>query len=261
MAAPHVSGAVALLLQQHPDWSPHQVKSALMTTAGPAWGDTARTQEASVLLEGGGLINVAAANNPKLFADAVSLSFGYLNVDGHNARKALLLELSDAGTGGGAWNVSVEPQTATPGSSIAPGTSSVTIAPGGTVEMPVVATAANARRTATTPASSSSRAAASVSASRTTSVSRYPQIGRAPRDTIKLDQLGDTSKGTNYISQYRFPTEPVRAAAELRRQAVQRGRRRAVSTPSASASTSRTRAWRSSPSAPARSSSRGSSAR
>ena len=41
MAAPHVAGAVALLLQRHPCWTPKQVKSALMSTAGPAWGDTA----------------------------------------------------------------------------------------------------------------------------------------------------------------------------------------------------------------------------
>src|SRR5205823_15109551 len=36
----------------------------------------------------------------------------------------------------------------------------------------------------------------------------YPQTGRAPRDTIKANQLGDTSKGTSYVDQYRFPTEP-----------------------------------------------------
>ncbi|TYR80174.1 S8 family serine peptidase [Priestia megaterium] len=35
MAAPHVAGACALILQAHPDWSPTQVKAALMNTAKP----------------------------------------------------------------------------------------------------------------------------------------------------------------------------------------------------------------------------------
>ena len=208
MAAPHVSGAAALLLQQHPGWSPEQVKSALMTSAQSAWGDTARTKEASVLLEGGGLIDVAAADDPKLFAEPSSLSFGYLNVDGHDARKALLLELSDAGTGGGAWNVSVDPQSATPGSSIAPSTSSVTIAPGGTIDLPVVASA-----TSTSPSGDDTGFVVFTRGSERIRIPYYftvsfPQIGRAPRDTIKVDQLGDTSKGTSYVDQYRFPTEP-----------------------------------------------------
>ena len=208
MAAPHVSGAAALLLQQHPSWTPEQVKSALMTSAQPAWGDTARTQEASVLLEGAGLIDVAAANDPKLFATPQSLSFGYLNSDQGAARKALLLSLTDSGTGGGTWSVSVQPQSASPGSSIAPGTSSVTIPPGGTVDLAIAASASQAAPTGDdTGFVVLTRGAQEVRIPYYFSVVN-PQIGRAPRDTIQVNQLGDTSQGTSYVDRYRFPTEP-----------------------------------------------------
>src|SRR5204862_4302165 len=137
MAAPHVTGSAALLLQQHPRWTPQQVKSALMTTAGPAWGDTARTQEASVLLEGAGLVNVMAASDPKLFASPSSLSFGFLDASAGDASRSLLVSLADAGGGAGAWTVSVEAQSASAGAGVVPGASVVTIAPGGTVDLPI----------------------------------------------------------------------------------------------------------------------------
>ena len=209
MAAPHVAGAAALLLQQHPGWTPEQVKSALMTSAGPAWGDTARTSEASVLLEGGGLVNVAAANDPKLFAEPSSLSYGYLETTKAAARKALLLSLSDAsGSGGGSWTIEIDPQAATAGASITPATSAVTIPPGGTVDVPIVASVSFGAPTGDN--------YGFVVLKRGTDQIRvpyyfsaeYPQIGRAPRVTIKADQLGDTSKGSSFVSNYRFPTEP-----------------------------------------------------
>ncbi|HEX3268893.1 MAG TPA: S8 family serine peptidase [Gaiellaceae bacterium] len=208
MAAPHVSGAATLLLQQHPGWTPQQVKSALTTSAAPAWGDTARAHEAPVLLEGGGLVDVAAADDPKLFADPTSLSYGYLTTTTSAARKPLLLSLSDAGAGGGAWTISIAPQAATSGASIAPATTSVTVAPGGVVDIPIVASASRGAPTGDNYGFVVlTRGADRLRVPYYFSV-QYPQIGRAPRVTIKRDQLGFTNRGTSFVDNYRFPTEP-----------------------------------------------------
>ena len=208
MAAPHVAGAAALLLQQHPGWTPEQVKSALMSSAAPAWGDTARTHEASVLLEGGGLVDVAAADDPKLFTDPTSLSYGYLTTTTGAARKPLLLSLTDAGTGGGAWTIAIAPQAASSGASIAPATTSVTIAPGATVDVPIVASATSGAPTGDNYGFVVlTRGADRIRVPYYFSV-QYPQIGRAPRVTIKRNQFGSTNLGTSFVSSYRFPTEP-----------------------------------------------------
>jgi minor extracellular serine protease Vpr len=208
MSAPHVSGAAALLLQQHPGWSPQQVKSALVTSAGPAWGNTARTSEASVLLEGGGLVNVAAAGHPKLFADPISLSYGFLDSTGGLVRKPLLLSLRDAGDGAGTWTVEIRPQAASPGATLAPATSTVAIAPGGTVDLPVVASASSGAPTGDDYGFVVLRHGGDeVRVPYYFSV-ELPQIGRAPRVAVKRLQFGDTSKGTSYVRDYRFPAEP-----------------------------------------------------
>ncbi len=67
-----------------------------MSTAGPAWGDTSRTTEASVLLEGAGLIDVGRADNPLIFTDPASLSFHYLNVNHGAVARPLLSTIMDA---------------------------------------------------------------------------------------------------------------------------------------------------------------------
>ena len=112
-----------------------------MSTAGPAWGDTARTQEAPVLLEGAGLANVLTADDPKVFTDPQSLSFEKIDVSTGAQRSSMLLTMSDAGDGAGNWTVSLAPQTQTTGVEIdVPGT--VALAPGGDVAIPVVVRAA-----------------------------------------------------------------------------------------------------------------------
>jgi subtilisin family serine protease len=79
MAAPHVAGAAAILKQIHPDWSPADIKSALMSTAIPSvWLDEDQTQPADVLAEGAGRIDLSRAADPGLLFDRPGLSFGRL---------------------------------------------------------------------------------------------------------------------------------------------------------------------------------------
>src|SRR5439155_16470967 len=140
MATPHISGAAALLLQVHPLWSPPQVKSALMSTAGPDYADTGRSAEASVLIEGAGLAQLTAAYDPKIFTTPQSLSFEYLDITHGAASKPLLVAIDDAGGGAGTWQVTVDPQSASAGAEVdVPAT--VTLGPGGETYLPGVARA------------------------------------------------------------------------------------------------------------------------
>ena len=141
MAAPHVSGAAALLLQLHRSWSVAQLKSALVSTAAPAWADTARTHEAPVTLEGGGLVALRDATDPQVFTSPASLSFDDLNVTQGAASRQLVVRVADAGDGAGTWQVSLGSQSATSGASLElPGI--VSVPPGGEATLTVVAHAA-----------------------------------------------------------------------------------------------------------------------
>ena len=207
MAAPHVTGAVALLLARHPDWTPAEIKSALMTTAGAAWGDTARTQEASVLLEGAGLINVPRADNPELFTTPVSLTFDDLDLNAGSARRARLLEVSDAGGGAGTWTIGLQSQSATSGAFVdLPG--SVAISPGGTAEIPVVVRAdANAAVGDNYGFITLTNGAAVRRVPYYFAVER-PGAAIGPVLPLRKFQQGTTRDGTSNIDQYRFPTSP-----------------------------------------------------
>lgn len=141
MATPHVAGAAALLLELHPTWTPEQIKSALVSTARPAWANTARTEEAPVTLEGGGLVDVDAAADPLVFTDPVSLSFGDLDANQSSPSRSHLVVVSDANGGAGTWQVELYPQAATAGASIhLPST--IELAPGDAATLPVVVSAA-----------------------------------------------------------------------------------------------------------------------
>lgn len=79
MATPHVAGAAALLRALHRNWSPAQVKSALMNTADEhVYLDTTKTQPAGVLDRGAGRIDLTKAGDPGLTLEPASLSAGDL---------------------------------------------------------------------------------------------------------------------------------------------------------------------------------------
>jgi subtilisin family serine protease len=206
MATPHIAGAAALLLQRHPSWTTKQVKSALMSTAGPAFSDTSRTTEASVLEEGAGLAWLPSADNPLVFTDPQSLSFGELTTGGVQS-KQLLLTISDAGGGDGTWQVEIHPQSATNGVSlnVQP---TVLLAPGGSASIPVTVSAG--------------LGAAPGDESGFLVLRRGSDTRRVPYDftvatpglagetaiPLKTVQSGDTRKGENRASVYRWPAAP-----------------------------------------------------
>ncbi len=66
-AAPHVSGAAALLLQKNPDLHHHEIKSLLLTTAEPV--SDAYEQEFSIHEAGAGRLNIENAYNAKLIIE------------------------------------------------------------------------------------------------------------------------------------------------------------------------------------------------
>ena len=59
MAAPAVTGVVALMRERHPEWTPAQIRAALIGSAVPAYADSNATVEASPLRTGGGFVDAA----------------------------------------------------------------------------------------------------------------------------------------------------------------------------------------------------------
>jgi hypothetical protein len=95
MAAPHVTGAAAILAQQWPDWSPARIKAVLMGTAAP-------NPELGVYQQGGGRLDVAHAIGQRLIARRANVDFGYFRYPQTGAqpvtKQVPLLNLGDATT-------------------------------------------------------------------------------------------------------------------------------------------------------------------
>jgi subtilisin family serine protease len=82
MSSPHIAGSAALLFALHPDWSPGQVKSAMMTTAKTA-GVVKEdgTTPADPFDFGSGRVNLNVAGNPGLTFDESAGDYAAAAVD------------------------------------------------------------------------------------------------------------------------------------------------------------------------------------
>jgi minor extracellular serine protease Vpr len=75
LAASHVAGVAAVLRQRHPEWSPLDVKSALVNTAARVVTSDGVTP-APLLATGGGRVDAQAAARTPLTVNPASASFG-----------------------------------------------------------------------------------------------------------------------------------------------------------------------------------------
>jgi hypothetical protein len=131
MAAPHVSGAAALLKERHPTWTVAEIKSALEQTGDPV---LAGTGQALPLREGGGVVDLPRADNPLFFASPTGLAFKRL---APGASQSAPVSLTDAGGGAGEWAVTSvvaagDGKIAVPATVTVPGTLPVTATAGTT---------------------------------------------------------------------------------------------------------------------------------
>jgi len=201
MAAPHVAGAAALLKQRHPTWTPAQIKSALATTAGRVLAAADSPAEAPTLRQGGGTVDLVRADNPLLFASPVALSFGFVAPTGTVART---IALSDAGGGGGEWEVSIQPQTTAAGTTVS---APATVAVPGSLPVTVRSTGA-----------ASAEAGGFVVLSRGADQRRVPYwfrvsaraLARARPTPLRRQgsHRATTRGGTTLVSRYRYPESP-----------------------------------------------------
>ncbi|WP_186763426.1 S8 family peptidase [Lentzea tibetensis] len=124
MATPHVAGAAAIVAQQHPDWRPEDIKSALRSTAKPA--------TATVWEQGTGRIDLSRATKQTVLASTVD--FGTLR---HPHDKPVTKTLTYTNLGDAPLTLAVTLKATGP---ITAGATQVTIPARGKAEVPLTVT-------------------------------------------------------------------------------------------------------------------------
>lgn len=135
-SAPHVAGAVALLLQKHPKWTPAQVKETLTETADTNVLTDPGQNVPPVMDVGAGLLNIANAVSADAQISPASMSLGEVNLANLALIQDRKLTLTDLSNSAGTWNVSVQQLHGTSSLSVTvPAT--VSVPANGNVDVPV----------------------------------------------------------------------------------------------------------------------------
>ena len=204
MAAPHVAGGAALLVQRHTTWTVDQVKSALVNTARPLrhGAPTAPTRV------GAGFVDLVAADQPRVTMSPSNVSFGLLP-EGELASATIAVD--DAGGGAGEWAVATTSGALprgtvlqTPPTITVPGSLELTVLAGerdGDVGGAVILRRAGATRRIPFWLRVSS-----------------PALGRAATSPLRRPGSfsGDTRGRPALVSTYRYPQVPVGGLATAR---------------------------------------------
>ena len=137
MAAPHVAGAAALLIQLHRDWTGDEVRAALVGAA----HNLGRT----ILDQGAGRLDAYAAATATLFAIPSRIAFGRIHPGGPDTTLTRTLEIRSHATTNTAVTLEVEHEYRSPGVDVTVEPAAFTLAPDGDTSVVVRATVSAAR--------------------------------------------------------------------------------------------------------------------
>ncbi len=145
MATPHVAGSAALLKQLHPNWSPEQIKSALVNSAHrPVKSFASGSALLNPMNRGAGRIDLAAASQvsatletsptPSMLGNGqASFSFGELHATSQT--RSFTITLTSVSTSTATYTVTVVP--AVSGPTVTPSATSLTLSAGKTATVDV----------------------------------------------------------------------------------------------------------------------------
>ena len=147
MATPHIAGSAALIKQLNPDWSPAQIKSALVNSTAATVLSGTGTEAAGILDAGAGRVDLVAASSVAATIAPSSLGFG-LNKPKKNQSLAQSLQVAGVAAGETTFNVSVDPLTVASGVSVTVMPATITLSKGqtGTIHVTISAVSKNAQK-------------------------------------------------------------------------------------------------------------------